>query len=611
MWRIIFFLIVALVVVLYGFVVATTEQSVWLVKNFGYWLMWSTCLLLLLAGGRVLQREQSTVRQAVWRALRQPRFWLAAVFIAAVTALLWSLQPSGFKIIMDEPVMASNALRMHEHKEAMVTGRTHLVEGRFLQLDGYVDKRPYFYQFLVSLVHDLTGYRSTNGNWLNLALTLLLLGLVFYFGSIYAPIWGGYLAVSLLATLPLLAMNVSGAGFEILNLVMLLLCCLAAACYLKKPGVARLDLLVLLVILLAQTRYESSLYIVAAGLILLIGWLRERRIILSWISLLAPLLCLPIALQHKIFSAHATLWQLGEGVKAPFGLGFVPDNLRHAGRFFFNWNDSQQPNSLLISTAFVLALLGLAFLAIRGWRRKSRHSQPGFYPATFIFGAVLLFNFALLMAYHWGQLDDIIATRIALPFILLQVLVVIAFIGQLNRGRRLALACLAGIWLFLLAVTVPASLGTNFMARSPGWHKCMWLQHEVRARAGEKVLFVSNFHLMAIVDRAAAIPEMHAFIRKSGLSLHQQLKTYDEILFVHELSRDSADAEFVPVSPLYQDFELEHLSERQITENSMMRTSRLVAVKWREGEADLNLLEQLPSMDEPAAREAFLARHLP
>lgn len=611
MWRLSLFLILALIIVLYGFFFATTEQSVWLVKNFGYWLMWSTCLLLLLACGRVLQQEQRTVRIAVWRALRQPRFWLAAVFIAAVTALLWSLQPSGFKIIMDEPVMASNALRMHEHKEAMVTGRTHVVEGLFLQLDGYVDKRPYFFQFLVSLVHDLTGYRSTNGNWLNLVLTPLLLGLVFYIGWIYAPPLGGYLAVSLLATLPLLAMNVSGAGFEILNLVMLLLSILAAAFYLKKPGEARLDLLVLLVILLAQTRYESSLYIVAVGLIILITWLRERRIILSLSSLLAPLLCLPIALQQKIFSAHATLWQLGEGVKAPFGLGFVSDNLRHAGRFFFNWSDSQQPNSLLISIAFVLALLGLAYLAIRGWLRKPGRSQPAFHLAIGTFGSVLLFNFTLLMAYHWGQLDDIIATRIALPFILLQVLVVIALIGQLHPGRRLALLCLAGIWLFLLAVTVPASLGTNFMARSPGWHKCMWLQHEVRKRTGKKVLFVSNFHLMAIVERSAAIPEMHAFMRKSGLSLHQQLNTYDEILFVHELSRDSAEAEFKPVTPVYQDFELEHLSECQITENSMIRTSRLIAVKWREGEVNENLLEQLPSMDDSAAREAFLARHLP
>jgi hypothetical protein len=43
----------------------------------------------------------------------------------------------------------------------------------------------------------------------------------------------------------------------------------------------------------------------------------------------------------------------------------------------------------------------------------------------------------------------------------------------------------------------------------------------------------------------------------------------------------------------------------------MMRMSRLIGVKWQEGEKVLNLLEQLPAADEPEARKIFLMTHLP
>ncbi len=609
--RIILFVICAFIAAGYGFVLATTQQAVWWVKHFGYWLMLANLLLLLVTLLRILMAERNLPSpEASSREHRLGRF-LPVSFILAVTATLWALQPGGFKITMDEPVMASASLRMHVHQEVMVTARTHLIQDSFTQLDGYVDKRPYFYPFLVSLVHDLTGYRSENGKWLNLAITPLLLGLLFYLGRIYGPPLGGYLAVSLVATLPLVAMNVNGVGFELLNLVMLMATLLAGVFYLKQPSERRLDLLILLGILLAQTRYESALYILAVGVVILIGWARERRIILSLLSCLAPLLCLPIALRQKIIREHEGFWQLSEETTTAFGIGFIPDNLIHALRFFFGWSDRPQANSLLLSVVFVLAVIGFAYLAARRHPSRQPAADPDFKIGAMVFGGVAVFNFSLLMAYHWGQLDDIMATRIVLPFILLQILVVAAFIRRLGAVRKHSLLCLAGIWLFFLCLTLPTSLKTNFMHGVPGWHECMWLQQEVQKRAGQRVLFVSNRHLIPIVERAAAIPEFYAKERKSELRLHHELNTYDEILFAHKLTRASEEEAFVPVTPLYKDFELEHLSERLLGRNTLLRISRLTGVKWLEGEEDLNLLERLPPEDDPEARAVFLATHLP
>ena len=48
-------------------------------------------------------------------------------------------------------------------------------------LDTFLDKRPYFFAFLVSLVHDLTGYRIANIFLVNVALAPALFGLVYWF----------------------------------------------------------------------------------------------------------------------------------------------------------------------------------------------------------------------------------------------------------------------------------------------------------------------------------------------------------------------------------------------------------------------------------------------
>ena len=59
-------------------------------------------------------------------------------------------------------------------------------------------------------------------------------------------------------------MNANSGGFDLLNLVMLLGTALAAYSYLRAPNAQRMNTLILMGILLAQSRYESVLYVLAA-----------------------------------------------------------------------------------------------------------------------------------------------------------------------------------------------------------------------------------------------------------------------------------------------------------------------------------------------------------
>jgi len=594
----------ALCALFLGFYAFDSETAVALIKRGGYWVMLASFVWLVI--NLVCRASHST---AVWILLRRRAGPI--LFISVVSLVLFAVQPTGYKITMDEPVLSATALRMHEYKEVMTTVRAHDLQGVFTQLDGYVDKRPYFYPFLVSLLHDFTGYRSSNAFLLNALLTPVFLSLLFICGRWAWPCYGGYGAVMLFATVPLLAMNVNGGGFELLNLVMILAAVIAAKSYLQAPSVYRLDTLVLVGLLLAQTRYESVLYVLPVALVGVIGWLQVRKVLISPATIVAPLLLVPFPLQQIIFSDYQGLWQLKDGAEKPFLLRLIPENLEHAATFFFNLTDDQQPNSFLLSVLFVAALLVGLVLGFR-WIRNIDFRAPKLLAVLAFFG-VILFNFFLLMAYHWGQLDDIIATRIVLPFILFQVLFVICVLGQISQSTAIRSVVFVAFIGYFIGVTVPLCARSDFLRWVPSQHEALWLQQEVQAHEGESVLFITNKHLVALVERKPAISQIHAMSRKEQLDLHLRLGSYQEILFIYPktLNPEQVGELNLGVDDLNANFELELIKREKIGKERYMCMSRLKAVKWLEGEVRELELPDLSLIDDADEKLQFYARTLP
>lgn len=600
-------LIVSALLALYlGFFAYGSADAVQIIKHGGYWVM------LLTWGLLVLNLSIRLYRSKCWEGCgrRIHDNWQPFAFVGLASILLYVMQPTGYKITMDEPVLSATALRMHEYKEVMTTIRAHEIQGVFTQLDGYVDKRPYFYPFLLSLVHDFIGYRSSNTFLLNALLTPLFLGLLFVVGRMAWPRFGGYASVLLFMTVPLLAMNVNGGGFELLNLVMILAAALAGKIYLERSSTGALDAFILLGLLLAQTRYESVLYVVAVGVVVAIGWWRARQIILSPVTVLAPLLLIPFPLQQIIFSDYQGLWQLKDGAEQPFMLSLIPANLGHAYNYFFNIGDDQQPNSLILSVLFVLSLgIALPFF-VRGLRSIKAASVSAMVAFPFI--GIVAANFLLLMAYHWGQVDDIIATRIVLPFILLQVLTVVYVMGRVVRSDRFASASLLVVSVYVMAFTIPLCARSDFLRWVPDQHQVLWLQKQVVERRDQSVLWVTNKHLVALIERTPAIAALHAKTRKQQLDLHLQMGSYGEILFVYPTSvhPDEMSAEMRQTG-LELDFDLEPLRVEKIGRNLYMCMSRLKSVKWLESDAhDFSIPDTAGIIDAEAKLQSY-AQTLP
>ncbi|WPJ94170.1 hypothetical protein SH580_12075 [Coraliomargarita algicola] len=481
--------------------------------------------------------------------------------------------------MMDEPVLMATALQMHTLRESKTAAKAYQINGNFEILTAYTDKRPTLFPFIVSQVHALTGYRATQGIWLNTLLTPVFLSLLFYAGGVLWNKWGGYMAVVLFSTVPLLAMNMCGSGFELLNMTLLLATALAGYGYLKQSSADRANLFVMFGLLLAHTRYESALYIGAIGLVLCLVWWRQRQIEFSWAVIVAPLLLISLPLRRIIHSDNALIWQLdAKGVTSPFSIEYVKDNLSHALNYFFAY-DLEQANSLLLSILFAMALVLLGWLLLR--RRVRIDTTSPLFCISSIFGVSVLGSFILLMCYFWGQVDDVMATRIILPFILLQVLLVVWGCSRLPYAHRVAPVFILGVAMYFLAFSRPLMAQSNFLMPSIQQQEFKWTFDYVASRSERPILFISKSHMAALIQRRSALVPDTAIRNKLRIDLHLKLHTFDEILIVQFVPYSHTDLEInkLLVEEFERNFETETVVREKINNHGLMRVDRIVGVK--------------------------------
>jgi hypothetical protein len=504
--------------------------------------------------------------------------WLAGAAIALFSLLAIFSEPFRCKILYDEFVLQSTAFNMHFFRDVATMVRGYDIEGVFLSTDNYLDKRPYFYPFLVSLVHDLTGYRPLNAHLLNAALMPLSLGLAFAFARRLAGWAGGMVAIVLLGSLPLLGQNATGSGMELLNVVMLLAALVLAADYLRAPGEAGLAALLLCTVLLAQARYESALFAGPAGAVMVLGWWRARRIILSWTAAVTPLLFVPIALQNKVLSNNPMLWELGEA-STRFSTEFLPKNLRGCSTFLFNptWNHA---NSLLLT---LTGLAGLGWLLVRlvgGLRRgpvEAVRSAPASGLALAAFAAGILANLGLVFCYYWSSFDDPMASRFALPLCLLLAFATVLLARDLERWVPANRALLLLALLYACGITT-TRYGTHLYSHL-GIDEIEWTKRVVAARPAATRLIITNRSTLPwlllktpsiLIDRARLVAD------RVDDQLHDA--NFGEILVMQSLppANEDGDYQVLPVERL-PGFRLEILAERRFG-TKITRISRLLAV---------------------------------
>jgi 4-amino-4-deoxy-L-arabinose transferase-like glycosyltransferase len=561
--------------VLIGFRLVSPALAEQLIEGGGYYYILAVFALWLAFGWRVVAARREVLRG--W--LRRPG--LAAAFVLAASAFaLWS-DAFAHKVLFDEYVLQGTAWHMHLTKEVGTPIRAYDFAGTWLVIDTFLDKRPYFFTFLVSLLHDLTGFRLENVFALNAALTVATLAAVYWLvRSLTGRMAPGLLAVALLATLPLFGQSASGASMEQLNLALIAGLMVSAILYLRAPGPDRLAFLVLGAVLLAQTRYESVLFVIPVAVVIVLGWVRVRRLILPWPALVAPLLLVPYAWHDRFVGSKPILWQLREGESSRFAWHYLPNNLDGAWSFFASTSPSQ-PNSLWLAVVGGAGLVAaVARWLIRRRRRPDGTARSPEVVGTALFCVTIAGNLGMLMFYYWSRLDEPIATRFALPFCLVLALAAGWWVHALEQRRWPATrVAFAGLAVWLLVFGAPAFAHRFYTTQNMVMHETNWELEQAKARPGPVLWVTAKATMPFLLEKIPAVNTTIAAVRAPQIAWHLREGTFREVLVAQVIRPTTAQGDPIvdPDEILPASFRLETVAEKRFGAR-WIRISRLIGV---------------------------------
>lgn len=565
------------IAVAYGFLLNSAAEAGNLLQHYGYPVMLGTFLWWVWALYQSLRPEEAGgspfKRMRAWASEHR----LALALIGGLTVVAWCTVPYSWKVLYDEMVLQATSFSVHFFHEFGTVARGYHVGGEFRSLDVYVDKRPFFFPFAVSLLHDLTGYRLSNGYWFNTAMLPAVLGMVYYVGRKLGGKWAGLTALAGFGCSSLLAQNANGVGMEMLNLAMILATWCMAIRYLERRDDERLGALILTCVLLTQTRYESAIYVAPVALIILEGWRRDARVRLPAVALAAPLLLIPCALHNVYLSGTPQLWELHEDTTSRFGLVYLTENLHRAWLYFFNFLGPTLNSWWLSVTGFAALVWVLVVLCRRArcWKEASAATI-----ATVLIGVAVSANLGLLMLYYWGQLNEPIVSRLVLPFTVVQALAVAWCVGSLPELRRE----LAGRWLTGGAVCVYVGFGLwgaamnetrNQVAQETMWEE-RWLEKQPPATR----LMISNKSGLSWLAMGRPTMAIHvARHRAEQINFHLRAGTFQEVLVSQYYRPTTPNGDFVldPRNELPASFVLAPVVERQVG-GKLLRISRVVRI---------------------------------
>jgi hypothetical protein len=540
------------------------------VISLGYWWTLATVLLAGVAFWRLGQKSGAFTRPA----------GLTVTLILAVTVCWHAHEAFGFKILSDEIVLLGTSQNMHLGRDVGFGLRATDVRGPFELLQSALDKRPLLYPFLVSVLHDWTGYRPSNAFWLNAGLGVVFLGLLHGLAvKIGRNRWAGHVAVLLVGGIPLIAQQASGGGFELLNLTLLTGWLWLGMLYLEKPDALRQDAFVFTAVLLACTRYESLLYLVPTALLVGFAWWRSGVTRVTALTVLAPLLLLPSLWLQQSFDANAGNWQLkSKAADTVFAFQYLADNLGHAAAHFLS-TDGYQPNSPVFGLLGLLALPLFLLWSLRVWRTPRQAEPADTALAWLCLG--LWGGTALMMLYFWGQFDDPVIHRLSLPTQLLLLVALLVVLGRMVPQRP-------WLWKSAALVAVAALLGWGLPVMAKNAYGRMytpglafaWREQFLRQIADRQVLVIDRDTQFWITQKIASTPVAQAEVRKEGIAFHLRNRSFAEIyVFQSFLFNETTGTETVynedRLSPA---FELAPVAQRRLAIGHVARISRVVAI---------------------------------
>lgn len=569
--------LVAALSVCLGLVTFSRPTSTLLFKSTAFWWITGGVLIWGALGWRVLReswaRSELGTDRSAWL--------LGGLTMLAAVCLCWVHQPVGLKIVADEPLQMLTAKSLFQERQAVVLARGYDLGAGFEPINSFVDKRPVLYAWVCALSHTLTGYRLENPFYVNRVLSVLLAGWLFVVGRRLVGNWGGALLAGLFMLAPMFAQNANSGGFEILNVLLIVALWHAAMLVLEAPtSPLRLSWLAWTAGLLIHCRYESVVFLIPAGVVVAVAWLRAGRLTVPWLLIASSLMATPRLWLQRLFQEGDT-WQLSSKPEAQgqaFGFRFFYDNVGHALGYYFSF-EKASANSVLLALAGA-GCVGFWVMAIyRDGRRRVRPSAALL--GTQILWGGLCLHLLLMMLYFWGQFDDLTTQRLALPTHLWLAVPVVGLTVYVSRMRAVlpaltGIVCGALLWLTVPQLRLNRFNQVNYASRSQN----VMLDY-VAAHPSERRLVIDGFSAFAwlLTDTPVTIPRA-VLGQPEKIRFHWKHHTFDEVLLVQRMRYDVASTSWwaFPEDTLGPDFTLEQVWANRMTPVYGIRLMRVTNI---------------------------------
>jgi len=564
-----------------GFILVPDRMALGIVTYAGYWCVLAAFVLFVRALWCTFRGDLA----ASWASGPGGFDWASLAVVALGGTVLIVHESFGFKVVMDEVMLAGTSMSMHLNRSVLVPMRGSDVQGAFVIIQGNLDKRQLFFPFLVSILHDFTGYRPENAFVLNGMLIFIFLGLVNAAGRKLAGRMAGWLGVALFAGLPLLAQNATGGGFELLNIVMILATLLLGARFIERRDGASFTAFCYSAMLLTQVRYESAIFLVPVVAIIVLVWWREGRAIIPWPVMVLPLLMIHCALHNRIFDLTASSWQLVSkpGYTKPFSFSYIlgspgnPGNLEHALGFFFG-KPTDQPNSYVFSALGCVALIFFLLLAAR--RIRSLSGESPISVAAIFFSVGFAAQLGLMMCYFWGQFDDAIIRRLSLPTHLWMVVALLAVLPQFPRPAVVR-TLLGIVMLGILAQGVPSMAEHAYNQEYLAGLETAWRRQFIADQPRKDYLIIDNDSVLWLVHEVSATTVVAAKQRRVDLTFFMRTHTFSNIYVFQRylIDADTGKMTIREGDDLGPDYVLEPVRAERLVTLTQTRISRLVEIR--------------------------------
>ncbi len=521
----------------WGFSAFSNEEMKNLYINWVYYILIANILLWFFA---IIDTKSKNWNNEFFNYCKKHKWAILLAFSLTLCGVLVS-RPE-FRILADETNLLSISQALYENRECKnLTSATYYYYGFKSVINYEIDKRPALFPLTVSFFHSAFGYRPENAFAVNiLACFFSLLILYNLVCSRFGRFWG-ICSMILLSAYPLWVLYYTSAGFEVFNLLFSLILFWYLAKFIKEPTATNAEVLLLLLPLISQTRYESSVALLSAipAVFLMLPKLEYRKF--SYKLFLMPLFFVPVA-WLRLLTDNARGLQVDEVGKAAFAWEHFVTNIKKAFSFF-RGEDIVYGMIPIISYFAITGLILLAFISVTKVIKRKRLN----YKAILFWSGLLLFYFLhaiIRFAYYWGDLTYRFNSRLGIIFLPIIVFFAIGFMYCIYSMFRLRKIYFVLVSVVILLVYWPVA-GQNLGVRE------LTLYREFRAAREYLERFYPNKNeYILVADRANLyVPFKYSTVsfnycnnNISSLKNNLENRTYNHILFLQTIDKASGKA---------------------------------------------------------------------